>query len=83
MVRQSTEEKYAVQFPQSKALFAKAQNMIPRGVSHDQWYVMPFALFMTEGKGSHLWDVDGNEYIDYYGGSKKPIKPFNAHGRAC
>lgn len=68
MVRQSTEEKYAVQFSQSKALFAKAQNMIPRGVSHDQWYVMPFPLFMTAGKGSHLWDVDGNEYIDYYGG---------------
>jgi len=23
---------------------------------------------MTRAKGSHLWDVDGNEYIDYNGG---------------
>ena len=22
-------------------------------------------LFMVKGKGAHLWDVDGNEYIDY------------------
>jgi glutamate-1-semialdehyde 2,1-aminomutase len=22
-------------------------------------------LFMSEGRGAHLWDVDGNEYIDY------------------
>ena len=26
---------------------------------------MPFPLFFDRGLGSHLWDVDGNEYIDY------------------
>lgn len=25
-------------------------------------------LFMVKGKGAHLWDVDGNEYIDYTNG---------------
>lgn len=25
----------------------------------------PFPLFFDRGAGSHLWDVDGNEYIDY------------------
>ncbi|MGO4213114.1 aspartate aminotransferase family protein [Terriglobus sp. 2YAB30_2] len=25
----------------------------------------PYPLFFEYGKGSHLWDVDGNEYIDY------------------
>ena len=25
----------------------------------------PFPLFFDRGMGSHLWDVDGNEYIDY------------------
>jgi glutamate-1-semialdehyde 2,1-aminomutase len=25
----------------------------------------PFPLFFERGAGSHLWDVDGNEYIDY------------------
>lgn len=25
----------------------------------------PFPLFFDHGVGSHLWDIDGNEYIDY------------------
>ncbi len=25
----------------------------------------PFPLYFDRGEGSHLWDVDGNEYIDY------------------
>ena len=25
-------------------------------------------LFMVKGKGAHLWDIDGNEYIDYTSG---------------
>lgn len=27
--------------------------------------VRPYPLFFDHGKGSHVWDVDGNEYIDY------------------
>ena len=41
---------------------------MPRGVSHDQWYADPFPIYMSRAKGSRLWDVDGNEYVDYYGG---------------
>lgn len=26
---------------------------------------MPCSIFVSRAKGSHLWDVDGNEYIDY------------------
>jgi glutamate-1-semialdehyde 2,1-aminomutase len=25
----------------------------------------PYPLFVREGKGGHLWDVDGNEYVDF------------------
>lgn len=25
----------------------------------------PEPVMMAKGKGSHIWDVDGNEYIDY------------------
>jgi glutamate-1-semialdehyde 2,1-aminomutase len=41
---------------------------MPRGVSHDQWYTDPFPIYMGRAQGSHLWDVDGNEFVDYYGG---------------
>lgn len=28
-------------------------------------YFDPYPIFMSRAKGSHVWDVDGNEYVDY------------------
>jgi glutamate-1-semialdehyde 2,1-aminomutase len=53
---------------QSEALFARAQQSIPGGVNSP---VRAFRgvggtpRFMARGEGSHIFDVDGNEYIDY------------------
>jgi glutamate-1-semialdehyde 2,1-aminomutase len=53
---------------QSEALFSRAQNYIPGGVNSP---VRAFRgvggtpRFIARGEGSHIWDVDGNEYIDY------------------
>jgi glutamate-1-semialdehyde 2,1-aminomutase len=68
MGKPSIAQAYDAKYPKAKALFERAQKVQPRGVSHDQWYASPFPIYMTRAKGSHLWDVDGNEYIDYYGG---------------
>lgn len=68
MLNQPTVERYSALCAKSKILFERAQKVQPRGVSHDQWYVKPFPIYMTRANGSHLWDVDGNEYVDYYGG---------------
>jgi glutamate-1-semialdehyde 2,1-aminomutase len=68
MAKLSTMQRYEAAFPKSKALYERAQKVQPRGVSHDQWYASPFPLYMNRARGSHIWDVDGNEYIDYYGG---------------
>ncbi|WP_341300513.1 glutamate-1-semialdehyde 2,1-aminomutase [Lysinibacillus sp. FSL H8-0500] len=52
----------------SKALFEQAKSVIPGGVNSP---VRAFSLvdsppvFITKGQGSHIFDVDGNEYIDY------------------
>ena len=52
----------------SEALFARAQKLIPGGVNSP---VRAFRSvggtppFIARGEGSHLFDVDGNEYIDY------------------
>jgi len=54
----------------SEALFQKAQQLIPGGVNSP---VRAFRSvggnppFIARGEGSHLFDVDGNEYIDYVG----------------
>ena len=54
----------------SDEIFAAAQHLMPGGVSS------PVRAFKSVGgqpivfdhvKGSHIWDVDGNEYIDYVG----------------
>jgi glutamate-1-semialdehyde 2,1-aminomutase len=40
--------------------------VIPGGVSSNiraRW--KPFPLFYSHGKGSRIWDADGNEYVDY------------------
>ncbi len=53
---------------QSEALFARAQQYIPGGVNSP---VRAFRAvggtprFIARGDGSHIYDVDGNEYIDY------------------
>jgi len=53
----------------SAALYDKACRLIPAGVNSTArakfsgWD--PYPLFASHGTGSHLYDVDGNSYIDY------------------
>src|SRR5579863_3457113 len=55
---------------QSRRLQQRAESMIPGGVNSP---VRAFRavggdpLFIIRGKGSHIWDADENEYIDYIG----------------
>ena len=54
----------------SQAAFAEASNYIPGGVNSP---VRAFAnvhetpVFYDHATGSHVWDVDGNEYLDFIG----------------
>ena len=56
--------------PKSEALFRRAVEKIPGGVNSP---VRAFRgvggqpLFIARGQGSHLFDADGNEFIDYVG----------------
>jgi len=54
----------------SDDLFNRAQQVIPGGVNSP---VRAFRavggkpVFIQRGSGAHIWDVDGNDYIDYVG----------------
>ncbi len=51
-----------------RALRDRARSVIPNGMyGHQNASYLPdnFPQFFARGEGSHLWDVDGNEYIDY------------------
>jgi glutamate-1-semialdehyde 2,1-aminomutase len=54
--------------PEAAALYRRAVRSMPLGVastfqSHD-----PYPIYLSRGAGSHVWDVDGNEYVDYHSG---------------
>ena len=59
---------YAEKTPTSAKLHGRAQKLFPNGVTHVGRYLQPHALFVSRAAGSHKWDVDGNEYVDYFGG---------------
>ena len=52
----------------SAELYEQAREVFPSGVTHDGRYLEPFPLYVARARGSRKWDVDGNEYVDYYGG---------------
>ncbi len=60
----------ARKFDQSRRLQRRAEQMIPGGVNSP---VRAFRAvggdppFIVRGQGSHIWDTDGNDYIDYVG----------------
>jgi glutamate-1-semialdehyde aminotransferase/spore coat polysaccharide biosynthesis protein SpsF (cytidylyltransferase family) len=54
----------------SEALWAKGERLIPAGTQTlskgPTQFVRGFSpKYLSHGKGSHVWDVDGNEFIDY------------------
>ena len=54
--------------PGSEALAARAQDSFPSGITHDSRHLEPYGLYIDRAEGPRKWDVDGNEYIDYFGG---------------
>ena len=57
-------------FDQSRALQKRAEQFIPGGVNSP---VRAFGSvggeppYIVRGQGSHIWDADGNDYVDYVG----------------
>src|ERR1051326_7148930 len=59
---------YREKTPRSRALHARAGALLPNGVTHVTRYLEPYPIYVTRAAGSHKWDADGNEYVDYFGG---------------
>lgn len=56
---------YAESNPCSKKAFHNACEIIPGGISANVKFFAPFPLFMKEGHGAYLTDLDGHKYADY------------------
>ena len=68
LTRPSVTERYTAEFPTSRKLYEQAKAVFPGGVTHDLRYLEPFPVYIDRAKGSHKWDVDGHELIDYFSG---------------
>src|SRR5579859_3798579 len=54
--------------PGSADLARSAANLFPSGITHDGRLVDPYGPYITRAQGAHKWDVDGNGYVDFFGG---------------
>lgn len=70
--------------PRSTELNARLHAMVPGGAhtyaKGDDQYPEGLAPVISHGNGAHVWDVDGNEYIEY-GSGLRSVSLGHAHHR--
>jgi glutamate-1-semialdehyde 2,1-aminomutase len=54
--------------PESSRLATEAREALAGGVTSSWQISRPQPVWLSHGKGSKLYDVDGNEYVDLHGG---------------
>ncbi len=57
-------EAYSQKTPKSRQMYHRACNSLEGGVSASTRFFPPYPLYMTHGRGSKIYDIDDNEYID-------------------
>lgn len=51
--------------PKSQALTERATRVLPGGDTRTGVFYAPYPAYMVAGNGSHLTDIDGNQYLDF------------------
>jgi glutamate-1-semialdehyde 2,1-aminomutase len=52
----------------SQAYYERAIAVMPRGVPSSFQAADPRPIYISHGEGQRVWDVDGNEYVDFHNG---------------
>ena len=52
----------------SSRMFERAATVMPGGVPSSFQRNDPWPVYLRRGEGARVWDVDGNEYIDFHNG---------------
>lgn len=68
VLAQSIDAAYREKFASSAALYEQSRKLFPNGVTHDGRYMQPFPVFIERALGSRKYDVDGNDFVDYWVG---------------
>jgi glutamate-1-semialdehyde 2,1-aminomutase len=62
------EAEYRGRTRRSAELYTRARKVIPAGLTHDSRTLLPYPIYAARATGPRKWDVDGNQYVDYFGG---------------
>jgi glutamate-1-semialdehyde 2,1-aminomutase len=54
--------------PGSRAMFERARRTLAGGVASSYQLRDPWPIYLSHGQGSKVWDVDGNELLDFHNG---------------
>jgi glutamate-1-semialdehyde 2,1-aminomutase len=65
---EAEEQRFRKARARSHQLWTEAREVLPRGVPSSFQDAAPQPIFVERGKGSRVWDVDGNEYVDFHNG---------------
>lgn len=68
VVRVGEYRDYEKTTPRSKEIYDSLKKIMPAGVESNFRLMDPYPFYLDRGKGSRIWDVDGNEYIDFLNG---------------
>ena len=60
------EQLYRARTPKSARYFEEACGKLAGGVTHSSRFWAPYPLYVDRLSGSRMYDVDGNEYIEYW-----------------
>ncbi len=58
--------RYQDRTPKSRLFFEEAKKILPGGVSYSIRFFEPYPFYVARAEGQKIWDIDGNEYIDYW-----------------
>ena len=67
LIEQETKD-FLVRQPVSRELTERAKRHLVSGVTSSWQISNPQPIWISHGKGSHLWDADGFEMVDFHGG---------------
>src|SRR4029079_4553253 len=65
---ESEEAEFNARHGKSRAMTERAERALPGGVVSSWQATDPHPVYLAEGHGSKVTDVDGNEYVDFHNG---------------
>jgi glutamate-1-semialdehyde 2,1-aminomutase len=68
-VAERIERKYRARTGGSERLHRRAASVLPQGVSGKAKFYEPYPAYIERAQGGRVWDVDGNNYVDFLMGA--------------